>query len=298
MFLRNLITTSTENCSEQIDRLKIEIENADAIVIGAGAGMSAAAGFSYSGERFEKYFSDFHKKYGFSDMYSGGFYPYETLEEYWAWWSRHIWINRYATAAGKPYTDLLNSIKDKDYFVLTTNVDHQFQLAGFDKKRLFYTQGDYGLWQCSKACHNKTYDNEETVRKMVSEQKDMKIPTELIPKCPVCGAPMTMNLRCDNFFVQDQGWYAAAERYEDFIRRHKDLRILFLELGVGANTPVIIKYPFWQMTARNPNATYACVNYGEAAAPSEIAKQSICINADIACVLAALQETKNDAQIK
>lgn len=289
MFLRNLITTSTENCSEQIERLKTEIENADAIVIGAGAGMSAAAGFSYSGERFEKYFSDFHKKYGFSDMYSGGFYPYETLEEYWAWWSRHIWINRYAVTAGKPYTDLLNSIKDKDYFVLTTNVDHQFQLAGFDKKRLFYTQGDYGLWQCSKACHNKTYDNEETVRKMVSEQKDMKIPTELIPKCPVCGAPMTMNLRCDNFFVQDQGWYAAAERYEDFIRRHKDLRILFLELGVGANTPVIIKYPFWQMTAQNPNATYACINYGEAAAPSEIAKQSICINKDISKVLQDLQ---------
>lgn len=295
MFLRNLITTSTENCSEQLDRLKTEIENADAIVIGAGAGMSAAAGFSYSGERFEKYFSDFHKKYGFSDMYSGGFYPYETLEEYWAWWSRHIWINRYAVTAGKPYTDLLNSIKDKDYFVLTTNVDHQFQLAGFDKKRLFYTQGDYGLWQCSKACHNKTYDNEETVRKMVSEQKDTKIPTELIPKCPVCGAPMTMNLRCDNFFVQDKGWYAAAERYEDFIRRHKDLRILFLELGVGANTPVIIKYPFWQMTAKNPNAVYACINLGEAICPDAIAKQSICINADIACVLAALQETKNDA---
>lgn len=292
MFLRNLITTSTENCSEQIDRLKTEIENADAIVIGAGAGMSAAAGFSYSGERFEKYFSDFHKKYGFSDMYSGGFYPYETLEEYWAWWSRHIWINRYAVTAGKPYTDLLNSIKDKDYFVLTTNVDHQFQLAGFDKKRLFYTQGDYGLWQCSKACHNKTYDNEETVRKMVSEQKDMKIPAELIPKCPVCGAPMTMNLRCDDTFVQDEGWYKAAGCYEDFLRRHTGLHILFLEVGVGANTPVIIKYPFWKMTYQNPKAIYACINLGEAICPDAIAKQSICINADIACVLAALQETK------
>lgn len=292
MFLRNLITTSTENCSEQIDRLKTEIENADAIVIGAGAGMSAAAGFSYSGERFEKYFSDFHKKYGFSDMYSGGFYPYETLEEYWAWWSRHIWINRYAVTAGKPYTDLLNSIKDKDYFVLTTNVDHQFQLAGFDKKRLFYTQGDYGLWQCSKACHNKTYDNEETVRKMVSEQKDMKIPAELIPKCPVCGAPMTMNLRCDDTFVQDEGWYKAAGYYEDFLRRHTGLHILFLEVGVGANTPVIIKYPFWKMTYQNPKAIYACINLGEAICPDAIAKQSICINADIACVLAALQETK------
>ena len=289
MFLRNLITTSTKSYLEQIDKLKKEIENADAIVIGAGAGMSTAAGFSYSGDRFEKYFSDFHKKYGFSDMYSGGFYPYETLEEYWAWWSRHIWINRYAITAGKPYMDLLNIIKDKDYFVLTTNVDHQFQLAGFDKKRLFYTQGDYGLWQCSKACHNKTYDNKETVYNMVSEQKDMKIPTELIPKCPVCGAPMTMNLRCDNFFVQDKGWYAAAGRYEVFIKRHKNLHILFLELGVGANTPVIIKYPFWQMTAKNPNAIYACINYGEAVAPSEIAKQSICINKDISKVLQDLQ---------
>ena len=289
MFLRNLITTSTKSYLEQIDKLKKEIENADAIVIGAGAGMSTAAGFSYSGDRFEKYFSDFHKKYGFSDMYSGGFYPYETLEEYWAWWSRHIWINRYAITAGKPYMDLLNIIKEKDYFVLTTNVDHQFQLAGFDKKRLFYTQGDYGLWQCSKACHNKTYDNKETVYNMVSEQKDMKIPTELIPKCPVCGAPMTMNLRCDNFFVQDKGWYAAAGHYEDFIRRHKNLNILFLELGVGANTPVIIKYPFWQMTAKNPNAIYACINYGEAVAPSEIAKQSICINKDISKVLQDLQ---------
>lgn len=289
MFLRNLITTSTKSYLEQIDKLKKEIENADAIVIGAGAGMSTAAGFSYSGDRFEKYFSDFHKKYGFSDMYSGGFYPYETLEEYWAWWSRHIWINRYAITAGKPYMDLLNIIKDKDYFVLTTNVDHQFQLAGFDKKRLFYTQGDYGLWQCSKACHNKTYDNKETVYNMVSEQKDMKIPTELIPKCPVCGATMTMNLRCDNFFVQDKGWYAAAGRYEDFIRRHKNLHILFLELGVGANTPVIIKYPFWQMTAKNPNAIYACINSGEAVAPSKIAKQSICINKDISKVLQDLQ---------
>ena len=270
MFLRNLITTSTESCYEQINRLKNEIKNADAIVIGAGAGMSTSAGLTYDGERFEKYFPDFHKKYGISDMYSGGFYPYETLEEYWAWWSRHIYINRYDITAGKPYMDLLNIVKDKDYFVLTTNVDHQFQLAGFDKKRLFYTQGDYGLWQCSRACHDKTYDNEETVRLMIKTQKNMKIPSDLIPKCPVCGAPMTMNLRCDNSFVQDNGWYSAASRYEDFIRRHKESHLLFLELGVGSNTPVIIKYPFWQMTAKNPKAIYACVNHGEAYCPQQI----------------------------
>lgn len=275
----------TENYSEQIQKLKNEIETADAIVIGAGAGMSTSAGMSYGGERFEKYFSDFHKKYGIRDMYSGGFYPYDTLEEYWAWWSRHIFVNRYDAGIGKPYADLRELIKDKDYFVLTTNVDHQFQLAGFDKKRLFYTQGDYGLWQCSKACHDKTYDNEETVRQMAAEQKDMKVPSELIPMCPVCGAPMTMNLRCDNSFVQDEGWYAASERYDDFIRRHKNLHILFWELGVGTNTPGIIKYPFWQMTAGNPKAIYACINYGEACVPEKIAKRSICINADIGEVL-------------
>lgn len=283
-----MTTTFTENYSEQIQKLKNEVETADAIVIGAGAGMSTSAGMSYGGERFEKYFSDFHKKYGIRDMYSGGFYPYDTLEEYWAWWSRHIFINRYDAGIGKPYSDLLELIKDKDYFVLTTNVDHQFQLAGFDKKRLFYTQGDYGLWQCSKACHDKTYDNEETVRRMIAEQKDMKVPSELIPKCPVCGAPMTMNLRCDNFFVQDEGWYAASERYDDFIRRYKNLHILFLELGVGANTPVIIKYPFWKMTAKNSKAFYACVNYGESFCPREIVKQSICINEDIGKVIESI----------
>ena len=289
MFLRNLITTSTESYSEQIDRLKNEIESAEAIIIGAGAGMSASAGFAYDGERFEKHFADFRQKFGITDMYSGGFYPYNSLEEYWTWWSRHIWVNRYDIAAGKPYMDLLNIVEDKDYFVLTTNVDHQFQLAGFDKKRLFYTQGDYGLWQCSKACHDKTYDNEETVRKMVSEQRGLKIPSELIPKCPVCGAPMTMNLRCDNSFVQDEGWYAAANRYQDFIRRHKGMHILFLELGVGANTPAIIKYPFWQMTAQNRHAIYACINYGEAITPKEIKEQSICINKDIGAVLENLE---------
>lgn len=297
MSLRNLSTTSTERYSKQIDRLRDEIKNADAILVGAGAGMSASAGFTYDGERFEKNFADFRKKYGFHDMYSGGFYPYPSLEEYWAWWSKHIYINRYDIEAGEPYIDLLGLIKDKNYFVLTTNVDHQFQLAGFDKKRLFYTQGDYGLWQCSKACHDKTYDNEDTVRKMVAEQKELKVPSRLIPKCPVCGAPMTMNLRCDSFFVQDRGWYAAANRYEDFIRRYQDMRILFLELGVGANTPGIIKYPFWQMTMQNSQATYACINTGEGVCPKEIEKQSICINADISDVLADLRQENSLAAL-
>lgn len=288
MYLRTGTRKSTQNYSDNISHLKERVEAADAILIGAGAGLSASAGFEYSGERFDKYFSDFKAKYGITDMYSGGFYPFQTLEEYWAWWSRHILINRYDVEIGKPYKDLLTLVKDKDYFVLTTNVDHQFQLAGFDKKRLFYTQGDYGLWQCSDACHNKTYDNKTAVLKMAAEQKNMKIPSELIPKCPVCGAPMTINLRCDDRFVQDDGWYKAAEQYDAFVRRHKDLNILLLELGVGANTPGIIKYPFWQMTAQNKNVVYACINIGMAVTPVEIERQSICINADIGYVLSEL----------
>ncbi len=288
MFLRNQTIKSTENFSDSIKRLREEIETSDAILIGAGAGLSTSAGFSYSGERFEKYFSDFHKKYGITDIYSGGFYPYSSPEEYWAWWSRQIYINRYTDPPKSTYRNLLELVNGKDYFVLTTNVDHCFQKAGFNKKRLFYTQGDYGLWQCSEPCHKKTYDNENTVLRMINEQKNMRVPTELVPKCPVCGEPMTMNLRSDETFVQDEGWYAAANRYEDFIRRHRNSHILFLELGVGSNTPSIIKYPFWQMTAKNPKAVYACINYGEAFCPDQIKRQAICINMDIDSVLCEL----------
>lgn len=278
----------TGSCSVQIEQLKQVLKTADAVLIGAGAGLSTSAGFTYDGERFERHFSDFHQKYGITDMYSGGFYPYDTLEEYWAWWSRHIFYNRYVDAPIPVYRELLALVKDKDYFVLTTNVDHQFQRAGFDKKKLFYTQGDYGLWQCSNACHDKTYDNEDTVRQMLARQQDMKIPSDLIPRCPVCGAPMTMNLRCDNSFVQDEGWYAAQSRYSDFVRRHKHGTVLYLELGVGNNTPVIIKYPFWRYTLENPDAFYACVNFGQAYAPREIAERSVCLDADIGCILSAL----------
>ena len=276
---------STDACCDKISRLKQELNTADAVVIGAGAGLSASAGFTYAGERFQKYFGDFIAKYGFRDMYSGGFYPFDSLEEHWAYWSRYIYINRYLDAPKPVYGDLFQLVQEKDYFVLTTNVDHQFQKARFDKHRLFYTQGDYGLWQCSKPCHQKTYDNEAIVKKMLAEQKDMKIPTELVPHCPVCGAPMSMNLRADDTFVEDDGWHAASRRYEDFLRRHEREHILFLELGVGGNTPGIVKFSFWRMTAENPKAIYACVNLGEAYAPGEIANRSICIDGDIGEVL-------------
>jgi NAD-dependent SIR2 family protein deacetylase len=277
--------TAEKDTLEKVKMLKKELATADAIIVGAGAGLSTSAGLTYSGERFNKHFADFREHYGIEDMYSGGFYPFSTPEEFWAWWSRQIYLNRYDLKPNEVYTALLEVLRDKDYFVLTTNVDHQFQLAGFDKKRLFYTQGDYGLFQCSNACHNKTYDNEEIIRRMYTEQRDMKIPSELLPKCPVCGAPMTTNLRCDDKFVQDDGWYKAAYSYDDFIKRHKNLHILYLELGVGMNTPGIIKYPFWQMTSQNPKAVYACVNLGEALCPREIAQQSICINGDISDVI-------------
>ena len=285
MFSQRKTMKFTADYFDNIRRLKQKIVTADAIVIGAGAGLSTAAGFTYSGERFEKYFSDFIQKYGFSDMYSGGFFPFESPEEHWAYWSRYIYINRYMDVDNGTYKTLLSLVKDKDYFVLTTNVDHQFQKAGFDKHRLFYTQGDYGLFQCLEHCCQKTFDNEEFIRRMYNEQKNMRVPFELIPKCPECGKPMTMNLRADDKFVQDEGWYKARERYADFLRRHEGMHMLFLELGVGFNTPVIIKYPFWQITAKNPNAVYACINFNEAFCPEELEKKSICIGGDIAEVL-------------
>lgn len=280
---------TANNTTTQTELLKKEIQTADAIVIGAGAGLSTAAGFTYSGERFEQFFSDFEKKYGFHDMYSGGFFPFESPEEMWAYWSRFIWCNRYMDIDNGTYKTLFELMKDKNYFVITTNVDHQFQKAGFDKQRLFYTQGDYGLFQCSEPCHDATYDNEEIVKDMLEFQQDMKIPAELIPKCPKCGKPMTMNLRSDDKFVEDEGWHAAAERYNDFLQTHRGKHILFLELGVGYNTPVIIKYPFWEMTADNPKAVYACLNFGEAAVPDGLAQQSIIINGDIRQVLSEIK---------
>ncbi len=278
----------TEVSSELVSLLHEKLRDADAILIGAGAGLSTAAGFDYSGERFRSVFADFIEKYRFPDMYTGGFYPFATPEEKWAYWSRYICINRYRDPPKPVYRTLLRLVRDKDYFVLTTNVDHCFQKAGFDKKRLFYTQGDYGLFQCSVPCHRRTYDNEDVVLQMVERQKDMRIPSDLIPRCPKCGAPMTMNLRSDDTFVEDYGWHTAASRYADFVETHQDKRLLLLELGVGANTPAIIKYPFRRLTYRHPDTTYVCINSGEADCPKEIADRSIVVSADLAEVLEAL----------
>ena len=293
----NGISRGNGTRQENLDRLKKEIETADAIVIGAGAGLSTAAGFTYSGERFEKWFSDFREAYGFQDMYSGGFYPFPEKEIFWAYWARYIYINRYLDPPKTIYQDLYELVKGKDYFVITTNVDHCFQKAGFDKERLFYTQGDYGLFQSVDPKIRKTYDNEEWVMQAMEAQGfvrnedgvfddssdkeiSMRIPTELIPKCPDDGSDMTMNLRSDDSFVEDDGWNRASAAYSDFLRRHDGLHVLFLEIGVGANTPVIIKYPFWQMTNDDENAVYACLNYNEAYCPKQIEKRAIVIDGD------------------
>ena len=306
MFGRRLPKTETP---DGIANLRNAIDEADAVVIGAGAGLSTSAGFIYTGERFDKYFSDFALKYHFSDMYSGGFYVLECPpEEMWAYWSRYIWINRYMPIPNDTYDRLYDLVKDKDYFVITTNVDHCFQRSGFDKKRLFYTQGDYGLLQSSNphgASAHKTYENEEIMRKMILAQGfeigenneliipegreiSMRIPTELIPYCPDDGEPMTMNLRSDDKFVEDEGWHQAAERYSEFLRRHENLKVLFLEAAVGMNTPSIIKFQFWKIVNQWPDATYACLNYGEAYAPDEIINRSICFNGDIREILMKL----------
>ena len=307
MFLKRKMNDSTNSYSDKILQIKEKIGEADAVVIGAGAGFSTSAGFVYNGERFEKYFSDFRKKYGFSDMYAGGFYPYDTLEEHWGYWSRYIYVNRYMNPPKPVYSDIFDLVKDKNYFVLTTNVDHCFQKAGFDKKRLFYTQGDYGLFQCSKPCHYETYDNEENIRKMVISQGfeirngelikpegivlKTEVPSELVPKCPKCGRPMSMNLRSDNTFVQDAGWDEAAKRYERFLKDNKHKRNVFLELGVGYNTPGIIKYPFWQYTCNLKDAFYICINKGQADIPSEIEGKAICVDADISRVITDMKRS-------
>lgn len=303
------ISRGTGSRAQNLRRLREEIASADAIVIGAGAGLSTSAGLTYGGERFYRYFADFAAAYGIQDVYSGGFYPFPDMETFWAWWSRHIYFNRYIDPPKPVYRELLELVRDKDYFVITTNVDHQFQNAGFDKGRLFYTQGDYGLFQCVRPTEPKTYDNREMVEAMLEAQgfvRDergvfqlpasgelkMRIPTELIPVCPDDGSEVTLNLRSDDTFVEDEGWHRASARYADFLRRHEGLHVLYLELGVGGNTPVIIKYPFWQMTAANSKAVYACLNYNEAMCPRALEEQSICLDGDIGAVLKELKESE------
>ncbi|MGN0072151.1 MAG: SIR2 family NAD-dependent protein deacylase [Atopobiaceae bacterium] len=284
------MTESIGSFSDKTERIAEAIRGADAVFVGAGAGLSVAAGFSYDGERFESSFADFKARFGIEDMYTGGFYPFLDKETYWAWWSRMIWVNRYACPVGKAYQDLVALLEGCDYFVLTTNVDHQFQRAGIDKARLFYTQGDYGLFQCSVPCRQVTYDNRDMVEAMVREQKHQRIPSDLLPRCPRCGEPLVPNLRSDDRFVEDRGWHEAARRYEKFLKKHRKGRTVLLEIGVGGNTPSIIKFPFWRMAQENRDATYVQLNFGEVIAPRALEKQAILVDGDAAKMLAALRE--------
>lgn len=288
MFLKKMMKKSIDPYFANLEKARLAILNADAVLVGIGAGMSESAGLTYSGHRFERYFSDFKEKYGIEDMYSGGFFDFPSREEYWAWWSRQIYYNRYQPPVGKAYRDLLKLVEDKHYFVLTTNVDHQIQKAGFDKKRLFYTQGDYGLFQCSVPCHQKTYENEQTVGQMIKEQNGMKIPSDLIPYCPKCGAEMTLNLRADDRFVEDEGWHRAKNAYGNWLADNVDKKIVYLELGVGMNTPSIIKYPFLKMTVANPKATFITINQTTFRYPEEVQKQTIQFQSDIGKVISDL----------
>lgn len=271
-----------------IQKLKEEIENSEYILIGAGAGLSTSAGFLYDGKRFEDNFKDYIKKYGFTDMYSAGFYNFPTLEEYWAYFSLYVYINRYDIEENETYLNLYNIVRNKNYFVITTNVDGRFADSKFDKDKIFAVQGDFSLFQCSKPCRQETFYNEKYIREMIKYKKEMKIPTELIPKCPYCGRNMSMNLRADSTFVQDKNWDKQKSKYENFLKNSDNSKILFLELGVGFNTPSIIKYNFWRMTLNNKKSVYASINLGECYSASDIEERSICIDADISEVLKKL----------
>lgn len=270
---------------DQIDRAAKNIRNTDCVIIGAGAGASTAAGIQYGGKRFTDNFAEFIKKYGeyyMTDMYAAGFYPYPSEEAKWGYWSKHALMNRFDPPALPLYTELYDIVKNKEYFVLTTNVDHQFYKAGFDEKRIFATQGDYGKIQCQKACHSKTYDAKDLFRKMDKARRDCLIPSELVPKCPVCGGNMAMNLRCDNYFVEDEAWHEAADRYAGFLEQHKDKKVVLLELGVGFNTPIIIRFPFEKMVRENSSYSLIRLNMDEAVVPESFGERAIGIGGDMA----------------
>ena len=297
-FLDRRLVRGRGSREENLPRLRDAMDEADAVIVGAGAGLSTSAGFTYGGERFMRYFSDLHREFGITDMYSGGFYPYPDPESRWAFWSRNIYFNRYVGGSKPVYEELASLLEGRDYFVVTTNVDHQFQRAGIDSKRLFCTQGDYGLFQSADGRDRRTFGNEDLVMRMMESQGFVRdgegvfeipssgvrsrVPTELVPRHPDTGEELKMNLRCDDTFAEDDEWRMASARYSDFLMRHEGSKTLYLEMGVGSNTPVIIKLPFWYRTWRSPNATYACLNYGETYCPKEIADRSICIDGDLA----------------
>lgn len=278
---------------EQLEQAADLIGKAKTILIGAGAGASAAAGLTYSGERFTDNFSEFIEKYGamyMTDMYAAGFYPFPTQEAKWGYWSKHSMVNRFLPPAMPLYRRLYEIVKEKDYFVLTTNVDHQFQKAGFQAERIFATQGDYGNIQCEKGCHSKIYDAEDMFRQMEQARRDCLVPSYMVPKCPVCGGNMAMHLRCDQYFVEDENWHRAAGRYYDFLKKIEKEDAVLLELGVGFNTPMIIRFPFEKMVRENKGLSLIRLNMNEAVVPESFGSRAVGIGGDMAKVISDLSK--------
>ncbi|WP_404900444.1 Sir2 silent information regulator family NAD-dependent deacetylase [Priestia filamentosa] len=265
----------------RIEKAKKEIEDTEFILIGGGAGLSAAAGITYGGKRFTDNFSAFIKKYGLTDMYSSGFYPYKTQEERWAYWAKHIYVNRFEPGPTILYKDLYQLVKDRTYFVITTNVDSQFEKSGFPVDKIFEVQGNYGYLQCAQGCHDKLYYNESLVREMIKKTVDCQIPSELVPICPVCGGNMDPNLRINQYFVQDEKWYKQNKLYNEFLKQSEGKRNVYIELGVGFNTPGIIRYPFEQMTYHNEKATLIRLNKENSTGMKENADKTVTFNEDI-----------------
>lgn len=266
---------------EQIGKAAEIIDKAEYILVGAGAGLSAAAGLTYSGKRFTDNFKEFIEKYGMKDMYSAGFYPFPSEEARWGYWSKHVYVNRIEPEALPLYKKLYELVKNKRYFVLTTNTDHQFYKAGFGTDNIFATQGDYGLIQCQKGCHQKTYDDIDMIKQMDQARRDCLVPSYMVPKCPVCGGPMAMNLRCDRYFVEDEAWHNAERRFGDFIEECHNGEVALLELGAGFNTPTIVRFPFERMVRENKNMRLIRLNLNEAIVPESFGERAIGINRDM-----------------
>lgn len=284
-----------ENYTHRIEQAHLAIHEADFMVIGAGAGLSDAAGIKYVGPRFTENFQPFIEKYHFTDLYTSSFYPFKTEEERWAYWAKHISLNRYEIGATQLYKDLLKLVQHKEYFVITTNVESQFQKAGFDPKRTFCVQGDYSFLQCANACHPKLYYNEELVSEMIKKTTDCKIPAELVPHCPVCGGAMDVNLRKDGYFVEDENWELSNKRYSAFLKKAGQGKITLLELGVGFNTPGVIRYPFENLTYRNESASLIRLNKNHPLGPAENEKRTISFTEEMDTVINTLNE-KCDAR--
>ncbi len=276
--------------NEKIQMAREKLDQADAIVIGAGAGLSAAAGLDYSGPEFKKEFADYIDKYKFPDLYSSSFYDFPTEEERWARWARHIDYARFRPDAFPLYRELLELVKDRNYFVITTNVDVQFRKAGFDPEKIFEVQGDYGLMQCAVGCHPKVYSDKETVENILHHSHDLTVDSAYVPVCPVCGGNMDVHVRKNQFFVQDENWDKAAERYEKFMAHYADKgSVVLLELGIGFNTPAIIRYPFEQITYRNPKATLIRLNSDYPHGPKETAARTISFTENMEKVISNLK---------